>query len=385
MLDIPRRLRLPVLLVVGMRLGCLNHALLTADAIAARGLTLAGWVANRIDPAMVRADDNVAELRAPGCRRRCSPTSRGRRTPIRTDALASSICCRCQGMLPSGAASAPDEACYDFALCSSDVPRCASRCVGRASCRPLPSAFPPTSSTAWSRARNDSLSRRRQRWQVFGGARRGRASGWRWRSRQRARGRCCRTRCWRSACSPAPSRGASAMRRIGNGSSIAGDSVVVEQVAGRQEGAARIQPVLVARRSASSRSGSAGCAAGGVARGRCVVGVRQRAARGGAARGRARAAPADRPALTARRGIGLASSIGDSMVRNEGATKAGARRALARAVTPPDLPRSLPGLRPRRARVEPAAADHADGAADVRPPLVHLLDLRGRSSSSCSG
>ena len=63
MLDIARELRLPVLLVVGMRLGCLNHALLTADAIAARGLDLAGWVANRIDPAMLRSDDNVSELR----------------------------------------------------------------------------------------------------------------------------------------------------------------------------------------------------------------------------------------------------------------------------------------------------------------------------------
>jgi dethiobiotin synthetase len=62
MLDIPRRLRLPVLLVVGIRLGCLNHALLAAHAITARGLTLAGWVANRIDPAMERADDNVADL-----------------------------------------------------------------------------------------------------------------------------------------------------------------------------------------------------------------------------------------------------------------------------------------------------------------------------------
>ena len=57
-----RRLRLPVLLVVGMRLGCLNHALLTADAIAARGLVLAGWVANRIEPAMARGDDSVAAL-----------------------------------------------------------------------------------------------------------------------------------------------------------------------------------------------------------------------------------------------------------------------------------------------------------------------------------
>lgn len=64
MLDIARRLRLPVLLVVGMRLGCQSHALLTADAIAARGLVLAGWIANRIDPRMARADDNVAELAA---------------------------------------------------------------------------------------------------------------------------------------------------------------------------------------------------------------------------------------------------------------------------------------------------------------------------------
>jgi dethiobiotin synthetase len=44
-----RRLGLPVILVVGLRLGCLNHALLTRDAIAAEGLKLAGWVANRVD------------------------------------------------------------------------------------------------------------------------------------------------------------------------------------------------------------------------------------------------------------------------------------------------------------------------------------------------
>ncbi|MFO1311931.1 MAG: dethiobiotin synthase [Burkholderiales bacterium] len=62
MLDLARSLGLPVLLVVGVRLGCLNHALLSADAVAARGVVLAGWVANRIDPAMLRADDNVAEL-----------------------------------------------------------------------------------------------------------------------------------------------------------------------------------------------------------------------------------------------------------------------------------------------------------------------------------
>jgi len=60
--DLAQRLDLPVLLVVGMRLGCLNHALLTAQAIRARGLKLAGWVANHIDPAMTHADDNTAAL-----------------------------------------------------------------------------------------------------------------------------------------------------------------------------------------------------------------------------------------------------------------------------------------------------------------------------------
>ena len=58
------RLALPVVLVVGMRLGCLNHALLTADAIAGRGLALAGWVANHIDPGMAAADENVRALEA---------------------------------------------------------------------------------------------------------------------------------------------------------------------------------------------------------------------------------------------------------------------------------------------------------------------------------
>lgn len=58
------RLALPVVLVVGMRLGCLNHALLTAEAIAARGLRLAGWIANQVDAHMVAADDNVRALEA---------------------------------------------------------------------------------------------------------------------------------------------------------------------------------------------------------------------------------------------------------------------------------------------------------------------------------
>jgi len=60
--DLAQQLGLPVVLVVGMRLGCLNHALLTADAIAARGLTLAGWVANVVDPGMRYGVDNVVAL-----------------------------------------------------------------------------------------------------------------------------------------------------------------------------------------------------------------------------------------------------------------------------------------------------------------------------------
>jgi len=60
--DLAQALALPVVLVVGLRLGCLNHALLTAEAIRARGLTLAGWVANRIDPAMQAPQENIAWL-----------------------------------------------------------------------------------------------------------------------------------------------------------------------------------------------------------------------------------------------------------------------------------------------------------------------------------
>ena len=61
--DLARTLAVPVVLVVGMRLGCLNHALLTVEAIRASGLRLAGWVANHIDPEMMHADENVATLR----------------------------------------------------------------------------------------------------------------------------------------------------------------------------------------------------------------------------------------------------------------------------------------------------------------------------------
>jgi dethiobiotin synthetase len=61
--DLAVRLQLPIVLVVGMRLGCLNHALLTVEAIGARGLTLAGWVANGIDAKMQMFEENVASLR----------------------------------------------------------------------------------------------------------------------------------------------------------------------------------------------------------------------------------------------------------------------------------------------------------------------------------
>lgn len=61
--DLAQVLDLPVILVAGMRLGCLNHVLLTMEAIQSRGLRLAGWVANRIDPDMAAYDENLAALR----------------------------------------------------------------------------------------------------------------------------------------------------------------------------------------------------------------------------------------------------------------------------------------------------------------------------------
>lgn len=61
--DLAQALSLPVVLVVGLRLGCLNHAALTIEAIRTRGLRLAGWVANRIDPAMQAQEDNIAWLK----------------------------------------------------------------------------------------------------------------------------------------------------------------------------------------------------------------------------------------------------------------------------------------------------------------------------------
>jgi len=54
---------MPVILVVGMRLGCINHAILTAEAILKDGVRLAGWVANVIDPEMAALDDNLSTLK----------------------------------------------------------------------------------------------------------------------------------------------------------------------------------------------------------------------------------------------------------------------------------------------------------------------------------
>ena len=65
--DLARQLALPVIVVVGMRLGCLNHALLTFDAVRRSGLELAGWIASCIDPEMICLEENLAtlSLRAP--------------------------------------------------------------------------------------------------------------------------------------------------------------------------------------------------------------------------------------------------------------------------------------------------------------------------------
>ena len=60
--DLAAKLGLPVILVVGMRLGCLSHALLTVECIQARGLNLAGWIANTIDPQMSAFKENLQSL-----------------------------------------------------------------------------------------------------------------------------------------------------------------------------------------------------------------------------------------------------------------------------------------------------------------------------------
>jgi len=60
--DMAKDLNLPVVMVVGMRLGCINQALLTSEAIASRGLKLMGWVANSVDMHMLYAQENIQAI-----------------------------------------------------------------------------------------------------------------------------------------------------------------------------------------------------------------------------------------------------------------------------------------------------------------------------------
>nr|WP_315227921.1 dethiobiotin synthase [uncultured Albidiferax sp.] len=71
--DLAVALGYPVVLVVGLRLGCISHALLTAEAIRARGLPLAGWIANTIDPQMAQLQANIDTLRHEFQRRHRAP------------------------------------------------------------------------------------------------------------------------------------------------------------------------------------------------------------------------------------------------------------------------------------------------------------------------
>ncbi len=64
MADLAIALDLPVLLVVGLRLGCLNHALLTCESLTTRGVPFAGWIANGVDPHFERPAENLATLTA---------------------------------------------------------------------------------------------------------------------------------------------------------------------------------------------------------------------------------------------------------------------------------------------------------------------------------
>lgn len=84
--DLAVDLGLPVVLVVGLRLGCINHALLTAEAIRARGLRLAAWVANTADPHQPHVADNLASLQV-GLKAPCLG-----HIPRLTDPLAAPAC-----------------------------------------------------------------------------------------------------------------------------------------------------------------------------------------------------------------------------------------------------------------------------------------------------
>jgi dethiobiotin synthetase len=103
--DLAVALGLPVVLVVGLRLGCINHALLTAQAVTARGLRLVGWVANRIDPHMGLAQDNIDTLSSLLQRRHGAPMlgvveHLGDPSAARVaDALDEALVCRALGLV----------------------------------------------------------------------------------------------------------------------------------------------------------------------------------------------------------------------------------------------------------------------------------------------
>lgn len=61
-LDLLKQLKIAVILVVGMRLGCINHALLTINALKTANVSVAGWIANSIDPNMLRLKENISTL-----------------------------------------------------------------------------------------------------------------------------------------------------------------------------------------------------------------------------------------------------------------------------------------------------------------------------------
>jgi dethiobiotin synthetase len=62
--DLARALNLPVVMVVGLRLGCLNHALMTAECMLNAGVTFAGWIANQTEQKMPAREENLATLQA---------------------------------------------------------------------------------------------------------------------------------------------------------------------------------------------------------------------------------------------------------------------------------------------------------------------------------
>ena len=62
MADLAKALNIPIIVVVGIKLGCINHTLLTVEAIKARNCRLEGWIANKIDPTMPNIEENIASI-----------------------------------------------------------------------------------------------------------------------------------------------------------------------------------------------------------------------------------------------------------------------------------------------------------------------------------